>query len=93
MRGVASFHNKEATMPRKQSELWYKAVDGTSVRAKYTHAAAAMHNIEISFVTEAGDVVKVEMDHDVAAKVIEQAIAAYTAIQRPLNFPRAIPWS
>ena len=79
-------------MPQKRNEMWYKAVDGTSVRAKYTHAAAAMHNIEFSFVTETGDVVKVEMEHDVAAKVIEQAIAAYTAIQRPLQFPRSIPW-
>ena len=79
-------------MPRKQPELWYKAVDGTSVRAKYTHANAAMHNLEFSFVTASGETVKVEMEHEVAAKVIEQAIAAYTAIQRPLNFPRTIPW-
>ena len=79
-------------MPREKPEMWYKAVEGTAVRAKYTHAAAAMHNVEFSFVTASGEVVKVEMEHDLAAKVIEQAIAAYTAIQRPLNFPRAIPW-
>jgi hypothetical protein len=77
---------------KRMPEFYYKAVEGSSARAKYTHHAATIHRIEFSFVTENGEKVIVEMDHETAAKLIEEGIAAYTAIQRPIQFPRFTPF-
>lgn len=69
----------------KNSEYtYYKAISGSSVRAKY-QASPAIHTIEFTFITESGDTIKVEMEHDKAAEVIESAMHAYGAIQRPLR--------
>ncbi len=76
----------------KRERKYYKAVKGSSVRAKYTHHAAKIHRIEMTFVTENDEEIVIDMDHEIAADVIEQGIAAYTAIQRPIKIPRIIPF-
>ena len=70
----------------------YKAVKGSSVRAKYALHSAAIHTIEMTFETGNGEVLVIEMDHEIAANVLEQGIAAHSAIQRPIKIPRMIPF-
>lgn len=72
----------------KRERHYYKAVSGSSARAKYTHHAATVHRIEFTFHTENGEEVIIDMDHEIAAEVIEQGIAAHNAIQRPIKMPR-----
>lgn len=76
----------------KPERKYYKAVKGSSARAKYTNHAATVHRIEMTFVTENGEEVIVDMDHEIAAEVIEQGIAAHNAIQRPIKIPRMNPF-
>lgn len=76
----------------KREKQYYKAVKGSSVRAKYTHHAATIHRIEMTFVTDDGIELVIDMDHEIAAEVIEQGYAAYSAIQRPIKIPRVIPF-
>lgn len=79
-------------MARKKKLLDIRAIEGSSCRAVYVSHAGMMHNIEFNFVTENAETVTITMSHDEAVKVIESAIAAYTAIQRPVQFPRVIPF-
>lgn len=76
----------------KPERLYFKAVKGSAVRAKYTHHAATVHRIEMTFHTESGEILVVDMDHEVAAEVIEQGITAHAAIQRPIKIPRTLPF-
>lgn len=46
----------------------------------------------MTFHTENGEEVIVDMDHEIAAEVIEQGIAAHAAIQRPIKIPRTLPF-
>lgn len=68
------------------------AVGASSARAMFA-VAPAMHTIEFTFIDAQGGTFTVSMEHHVAAPFIEQAIAAYSAIQRPIQFPRNIPFS
>ena len=70
----------------------YKAIKGSSVRAKYALHSASIHTIEMTFLTENNEEIVIEMDHEIAAVVIEQGIAAHSAIQRPIKIPRIIPF-
>ncbi len=76
----------------KRDRRYFKAIKGSAVRAKYALHSASIHTIEFTFVTENNEELVIEMEHDAAAVVIEQGIAAYSAIQRPLKIPRIIPF-
>lgn len=76
----------------KRERRHYKAVKGSAVRAKYTHHSAAIHTIEFTFLTENHEELVIEMDHEEAATIIEQGIAAHSAIQRPIKIPRINPF-
>lgn len=76
----------------KPERHYFKAIRGSSVRAKYVHHAATVHRIEFTFHTDNGEEIVIEMDHEIAAEVIEQGIAAHSAIQRPIKIPRIIPF-
>lgn len=75
--------------PQKQ---YHKAIKGSTVRARYALHSAAIHTIEMTFVTDQNEVIVIEMDHEIAATVIEQGIAAHSAIQRPIKIPRIVPF-
>lgn len=77
---------------KKKERMHFKAVKGSAVRAKYALHSAAIHTIEFTFVTEDNKSIVIEMEHDQAAIVIEQGIAAHSAIQRPIQFPRNVPF-
>ena len=70
----------------------YRAVDGSSVRALFVPVSGQIHRIEMTFVTEDGEKIVIEMEHDVAAKVIEQGISAYNSIMKPLKISRFNPF-
>lgn len=76
----------------KPERRHYKAIKGSSVRAKYALHSAAIHTIEMTFLTENNEEITIEMDHEIAANVIEQGIAAHAAIQRPIKIPRTLPF-
>ena len=76
-------------MARKQQ--FFHASEGSTTRALYA-TPPAMHRVEFKFRDENGNELIVDMDHDKARIVIEQAIAAYSAIQAPLKVPHNIPW-
>lgn len=75
----------------KKAIAHYEATSGSAARAVYQHHAGAMHKIAFEFQTPQGRVT-IEMPHDVAAEMIEQGIAAYQAIQRPLKIARNVPF-
>lgn len=77
---------------KKVERVYYKAIRGSSARAKYTNHAATVHRIEMTFHTESGEEVIIDMDHEVAAEVIEQGINAHHAIQRPIRIVRNLPF-
>ena len=77
---------------KKKETMHFKAIKGSAVRAKYALHSAAMHTIEFTFVTEDNKSIVIEMDHENAAELIEQGIAAHSAIQRPIKIPRNIPF-
>lgn len=70
----------------------HRAVDGSSVRALFVPVTGQIHRIEMTFVTDNGEKFVFEMEHDVAAKVIEQGISAYNSIMKPLKVSRMIPF-
>lgn len=76
----------------KPERRHYKAIKGSAVRAKYALPSAAIHTIEFTFLTENNEEIVIEMDHEIAANVIEQGIAAHSAIQRPIKIPRIVPF-
>lgn len=77
---------------KKREKRHYKAVKGSAVRAKYALHSSAIHTIEFTFLTENDEELIIEMDHENAALVIEQGIAAHSAIQRPIKIPRTLPF-
>lgn len=77
---------------KKRERKHYKAVKGSAVRAKYALHSAAIHTIEFTFLTENDEELVIEMDHENAANVIEQGIAAHSAIQRPIKIARLNPY-
>ena len=77
----------------KPLEHHYTAVDGSTVRALYTPVIGQIHRIEMTFHTSDGERVVIEMEHDVAAKVIEQGVSAYNTIMKPLKTSRNLPFS
>ena len=70
----------------------FTAVDGSTVRALFVPVSGQIHRIEMTFHTSNGERVVIEMEHDVAAKVIEQGISAYNSIMKPLKVSRMIPF-
>ena len=77
---------------KKREKRHYKAVKGSAVRAKYALHSSAIHTIEFTFLTENNEELIIEMDHENAALLIEQGIAAHSAIQRPIKIPRVNPY-
>lgn len=77
---------------KKRERKHFKAVKGSAVRAKYALHSAALHTIEFTFVTQDNEELVIEMDHDIAATLIEQGIAAHSAIQRPIKIARLNPY-
>lgn len=77
---------------KKKERMHFKAKKGSAVRAKFALHSAAIHTIEFTFVTEDNKSIVIEMDHENAAEVIEQGIAAHAAIQRPIKIPRMNPF-
>lgn len=76
----------------KKDILHFDISGASSARALYQHHSGAMHKLQFKFETSDGRILEVEMNHEIAAPFIEQAIAAYSAIQRPIQFPRNIPF-
>lgn len=77
---------------KKRETMHVNAVKGSAVRAKYIAHSASMHKIEFTFVTEDNKTIVIEMEHETAAELMEQGIAAHSAIQRPIQFPRNVPF-
>ena len=76
----------------KREKLYFKGIKGSAVRAKYALHSSAIHTIEFTILTEDGKELVIEMDHENAAVLIEQGIAAHSAIQRPIKIPRTLPF-
>ena len=76
----------------KPTEHHFTATDGSTVRALFVPVSGQIHRIEMTFHTSDGERVVIEMEHDVAAKIIEQGVSAYNAIMKPLKTSRAIPY-
>lgn len=74
-------------MPRKIPPVRYHIAEVSASRAIY-QGATDIPTVEITFTTDEGQQIAFDLNHLLAASLIEQAMASYNAIFPPLKTSR-----
>lgn len=77
---------------QKPQRSTIRAVSGSSARTRFESGAGAMHGIDMVFITDTGEEVTIQLDHNAARDVLNSAIASYQAIMQPLQIARTVPF-